>query len=169
MSLTGKTISELTQLTGVTSDTLFLVEKDGLTRNIPYSGFSNQSYKVYTALLTQSGTSIPITEVLENTIGNISLTRDDDYPGEYGIVLDSGFSLNKTFITGFGRYYGLGSITWIPIIGSVIGGVLGYYTFYLYPDNNTIYSQFIDLNGNRVDLSYFGDTTQIPIEIRVYN
>ena len=42
MALTGKTIGELIQLTGINSTTLFLVEDGGLTRNIPYSGFGYQ-------------------------------------------------------------------------------------------------------------------------------
>ena len=41
MILTGKTIGQLTQLTGITSDTLFPVELSGYTYHIPYSGFSD--------------------------------------------------------------------------------------------------------------------------------
>ena len=54
MTLTGKTIGELAQLSSVTEDTLFAVEYSGKTFNLPYSAFS-PTYKVYTALLTQSG------------------------------------------------------------------------------------------------------------------
>ncbi len=54
MTLTGKTIGELAQLPSVTEDTLFAVEYSGKTFNLPYSAFS-PTYKVYTALLTQSG------------------------------------------------------------------------------------------------------------------
>ena len=39
-NLTGKTIGELTLLTGITSDTLFAVELSGVTYHIPYSGLS---------------------------------------------------------------------------------------------------------------------------------
>jgi hypothetical protein len=39
-NLTGKTIGELTLLTGITSNTLFAVELSGVTYHIPYSGLS---------------------------------------------------------------------------------------------------------------------------------
>lgn len=43
------------------------------TKNFQISDIINlaKPYKVYTALLTQSGTSAPVATVLENTIGNI--------------------------------------------------------------------------------------------------
>jgi hypothetical protein len=39
-NLTGKTIGQLTLLTGITTDTLFAVELSGVTYHIPYSGLS---------------------------------------------------------------------------------------------------------------------------------
>lgn len=53
-------------------------------------------YKVYTALLTQSGTSDPTIVVLENNIGNIVWERDD--VGRYSATLINAFTTNKTFI-----------------------------------------------------------------------
>ena len=53
-------------------------------------------YKVYTALLTQTGTSNPTAIVLENTIGDISWIRD--YEGGYSATSDTLFTLNKTFV-----------------------------------------------------------------------
>ena len=38
--LTGKTISQLTLSTGITSDSLFAIEQSGSTFHIPYSGLS---------------------------------------------------------------------------------------------------------------------------------
>ena len=40
-TLTGKTIGQLTLLSGITNDTLFPVEYDSKTYHIPYSGFSS--------------------------------------------------------------------------------------------------------------------------------
>jgi hypothetical protein len=125
-------------------------------------------YRSYTALLTQSGTDAPVATVLENTIGEITFTRDY-LPGEYGFETANGFPLDKTFIPGFGRLF-LQSKNYSPIVSGGASGdpeILGYYTLYLYPDDNTIYTTFIDLDGNFVDLSYFN--AEIPIEIRVYN
>lgn len=55
-----------------------------------------KTYKVYKALLTQSGTDAPVATVLENTLGNITYTYDNS--GAYYINSSSLFNLNKTFI-----------------------------------------------------------------------
>jgi hypothetical protein len=44
MALTGKTIGQLTYLSGVTTDTLFPVELSGDTYHIAYSAFTNSNY-----------------------------------------------------------------------------------------------------------------------------
>lgn len=54
-------------------------------------------YKVYTALLTQTGTNAPVATVLENTIGNIVWTRDD--VGQYTGTLNGAFTVNKTTVS----------------------------------------------------------------------
>lgn len=43
MELTGKTIGELTTSTGITQDSLFIIEQSGVTYNIPYSGITQES------------------------------------------------------------------------------------------------------------------------------
>jgi hypothetical protein len=45
-NLTGKTIGELTLLTGITSNTLFPVELSGATYHIPYSGLSSNTASI---------------------------------------------------------------------------------------------------------------------------
>jgi len=52
-------------------------------------------YRVYTVLITQTGTDAPVVTVLENTIGNIVWTRSA--PGEYVGTLSNAFVSNKTF------------------------------------------------------------------------
>jgi len=53
-------------------------------------------YKVYTALLTQTGTNAPVATVLENTLGGTPVwTRVA--PGEYIGTLSNSFTSNKTF------------------------------------------------------------------------
>ena len=52
------------------------------------------AYKVYTALLTQTGTNAPVTTVLENTIGSITIIRSG--VGEYRVQSSGLFTLNKT-------------------------------------------------------------------------
>lgn len=61
-NLTGQTISGSLSATTISADTIY-VSGNSIT----------QPYKVYTALLTQTGTTAPIATVLENTLGvNIS-------------------------------------------------------------------------------------------------
>jgi hypothetical protein len=53
-------------------------------------------YKVYTALVTQSGTASPTASVLENTIGDIVWTRTS--AGVYLAVTNALYTDNKTII-----------------------------------------------------------------------
>ena len=53
------------------------------------------NYKVYTALLTQTGTSAPVATVLENTLGG-TVTFEYVSPGIYNAVLIGEFTANKT-------------------------------------------------------------------------
>jgi len=73
-------------------------------------------YKVYTALLTQTGTNAPVATVLENTIGPITITRGG--AGEYTITSSGLFTLSQTTfditpIQGFIKQSGLSSINTI--------------------------------------------------------
>jgi hypothetical protein len=138
----------------------------------PLNPVLDRGYKVYTALLSQSGTDAPTAIVLEDELNVLLEPFYEDYPGEYGFTIDGGFPENKTFIPGFGRKYEDGAITWKPIIKYVSDTPLikGYYTVYY--SEGYIYTYFIDHLGNRVDLATFGEiigSTEIPIEIRVYN
>lgn len=54
-------------------------------------------YKVYTALLTQTGTTAPVATVLENTIGDVVLERED--VGQYKAILEGAFTEGKTSAT----------------------------------------------------------------------
>jgi hypothetical protein len=55
-------------------------------------------YKVYTALLTQSGTSAPTATVLENTLGGtVVWTRNSG--GSYTATLSGAFPASKTWVS----------------------------------------------------------------------
>lgn len=57
-----------------------------------------RAYKVYTALLTQTGTDAPVATILENTLGGTPVwTRTD--VGEYRVTLTGAFITNKTVIS----------------------------------------------------------------------
>ena len=67
------------------------------------------TYKVYTALLTQTGTNPPVATVLENTIGNIWFTYVSI--GSYEIESDGLFIQDKTYFNGASSNYGSDSVT----------------------------------------------------------
>ena len=54
-------------------------------------------YKVYTALLTQTGTSAPVATVLENTLGG-TVTWSRTVPGGYFATLSNAFTTDKTTV-----------------------------------------------------------------------
>ena len=56
---------------------------------------ANPIYKVYTALLNQSGTNPPVATILENGIGAIEWVYDS--PGMYRGILLGAFPENKTY------------------------------------------------------------------------
>lgn len=56
----------------------------------------SRPYKVYTALLAQTGTDAPVATVLENTLGDITWFREET--GIYYGVSDELFINNKTYI-----------------------------------------------------------------------
>lgn len=105
-------------------------------------------YKVYSALLTQTGTSAPTATVLENTIGAIVWSRNA--AGQYYATLASAFTANKTH----------SSIT----IGSVSGGASPRTcAAYVLSTSIVVFSTFDAGSGTDNQL------TGASIEIRVYN
>lgn len=103
-------------------------------------------YKVYTALLTQSGTDVPVANVLENTIGDIVWTRDNT--GVYVATLNGAFITSKTYITTY------------------LNGNTGNanYTQTQYIDEDLFYLYSLDSTYTTIDADDI-----MGIEIRVYN
>jgi hypothetical protein len=56
---------------------------------------SIQPYKVYTALLTQTGTDAPVATILQNTLGGTPVWSRSGV-GTYAITLAGAFPINKT-------------------------------------------------------------------------
>jgi hypothetical protein len=110
--------------------------------------FLARPYKVYTALMSQLGTSAPTATILENTLGNITWVRIN--AGVYRGLLGGTFLVDKLFIPcpsgGFDSAV------------NISGGGLSYKLVRL---NDA----FIELTTSATDsvLNY------TPIEIRVYN
>jgi hypothetical protein len=125
------------------------------------------TYKVYTALLTQTGTDAPVATVLENTLGEeIIWVRNDvgDYQADCSLLVDTeGYADNKAFsnIFGYNTIQGSDSVNsttakyseqWFET------GVIKLTTVTSERDGSSGILTFAD------DLLYF-----MPIEIRVYN
>jgi hypothetical protein len=107
---------------------------------------SNPTYKVFTALLNQTGGNAPVATVLENTIGAITFTYLNQ--GYYNINSNALFTNNKTAIF-FGPYID-------PEAAVRLGAEIQ--------------------NTSEINIGSVGATgptnnlfTNIPIEIRVYN
>jgi hypothetical protein len=140
---------------GVNSSLIDLVEKKDYINNEKteyYSLDDIRGYKVYTALLSQSGTDAPTATVLENTIGNIVWSRVGE--GLYRATLTGAFIEDKTTmsigITSIG-YSDMGQ----PFL---VNGEDFQPNFLVISTQNTIASLLAD--------GFLGKT---PIEIRVYN
>lgn len=60
----------------------------------------SRPYKVYTALLSQSGTDAPTAVVLENTLGAVPVWSRTE-AGTYRVTLTNGFTITKTTVDAF--------------------------------------------------------------------
>jgi hypothetical protein len=109
-------------------------------------------YKVYSALLTQSGTDAPTAIVLENTIGEITL--EYEVQGTYKISSDNLFATGKTFINISNIGQEPSDFMLIYIDGNILNLTESFF-FITTLDSPSTYANGI-LNNT-------------PIEIRVYN
>lgn len=116
--------------------------KEVLTRLTPQA----PKYKVYTALLSQSGTNAPVATVLDNTLGvDIVWSRDNE--GEfYGTTTGNLLLSNKTFTT-------------------ITNKELSTLQFISIQSENQIYIEQVDSET----LAYTDFMSRIPVEIRVYS
>ena len=106
-------------------------------------------YKVYTALLSQSGTDAPIATVLENTIGDIVWNYET--VGTYKATLVGSFLNSKTYVN-IGNF-------------DTVMSSYGYFAFSSENEPDGYLLQTFDLEWVNSD-NVLANTT---IEIRVYN
>jgi len=109
-------------------------------------------YKVYVALLTQSGTSAPTVTILENTIGTINWTYGGVGTSIATASVSGAFTANKTWMhvqnTNGGTYSGT---AFAPSFGA--------------PTTSLVLITFDTLTGNPQN----GILSSSSVEIRVYN
>jgi hypothetical protein len=94
-------ISELTSAGAITGTEVLPIVQSGETRKVTIddvlAGTYTPPYKVYSALVSQSGTNAPTAIVLENTIGAITFGYSSI--GFYTIISDNLFIEDKTWTT----------------------------------------------------------------------
>lgn len=133
-------ISEL-EIAGTIAGTEVLpIVQDGVTKKVSIADATAKSYKVYTALVTQSGSDAPTVIVLENTLGTVTFTYNNN--GQYNILSAGLFTVNKTWCNP-----GYNDVTPLPIS--------------IFTTNaNNLYLNVASGNDSLYNT---------PIEIRVYN
>ena len=102
-------------------------------------------YKVYTALLNQSGESEPVATILENTLGAIPVWSYSA-TGVYALTLAGAFPVAKTLI-----------------LSANVKPPVNHIRFVVNPTNNILVYTTVDSTAADDVLTY------CPIEIRVYN
>ena len=117
----------------------------------------NSSYKVYTALLTQSNSDSPIVAtVLENTLGGDVTFLFDEQPGNHDITSDNLFGTANKCVVFIGT-----NRTAAPIFG---GGQFVALSGYNSPSGIKLFIL------NPIQTEFSNDPVfNLPIEIRVYN
>lgn len=132
----------------VTGSLLLVVIDTGGVRAYPL-GYNPPKYKVYTALLTQSGTDAPTAIILDNTIGDIIWSRISE--GSYLGTLLGAFPETK--------YFALCPSNMIGFDAEVNNGGGGNTYNYVRVDDNTI----------ALTIGTDEGLINTPIEIKVYN
>jgi hypothetical protein len=114
--------------------------------NLTINDINIRPYKVYTALLTQSGTASPVANILENTLGEDPIWTRYSVGNFFVDSISNLFTTNKTFTIVTNRE--LTNLQFISV-----------------QSETQIYLEQI----NRVTSAYSDNMVEIPIEIRVYN
>jgi len=144
---------------------LTIEEMDG---NLTYletlaSGSGGSPFKVYTALLTQTGTDAPVATVLENTLGGEVIWGRVGV-GIYSAILANAFTADNTiFPQGIEWTAGLGVV---PLTINTFFDH-GYQIYRI--DSNEINFATYDSSYVSKELSDISNSAKIFIEIRVYN
>lgn len=130
------------------SETLLNITDEDLV-GLSSAGNTTPTYKVYTALLSQTGTNAPVATVLENTLGG-NVVWSYDNVGYYIGTYDGLFIANKTTI----------------LMQSTAAGSDYQTTLYDIYTPNIVYIQIYDHSSNNNINDSLNNTS---IEIRVYN
>jgi hypothetical protein len=139
-------ISEMTAATDLTGAVVPIVQ-GGVNKKADANLLGASGYKVYTALLSQTGTDAPTATVLQNTLGGNPVFTYVGV-GEYNITLTNAFPENKTFY-----------------LTSPTGGSGQAVVELNREDNNTILVLSFSVSGAELADQILEKT---PVEIRIY-
>jgi energy-converting hydrogenase Eha subunit A len=114
------------------------------------------TYKIYSALITQTGTANPVVTVVANTLGTVTIVRDN--PGRYSVTTSGLFTTNKTVIS-------------INTITTTIGLYGGYAGISDSGSTNVFYIDTAKVIGGGSIPGVGADTVlfRTPLEIKVYD
>jgi hypothetical protein len=142
--LTGKTIGELSTLSGLSGNTLFIVEQDGITYHIPFSAFGINANSCITETLTYAQmTGKTSTNSLKPGCFYMITDADPTLYGGTNIVLQA-ITTNQLSLQGHGLFY-------TPPYDQNVAG------FGIWTDRVTIAS--LDIIGWVASLNYSGSIT----------
>jgi hypothetical protein len=132
-----------------------------------------QTYKVYSALLTQSGTDAPVAVILENTIGDIVWTREDGGIGTEGMykgTLLGAFTAGKSVCAPYSSNFNSVGTSNIHLPLSTNGNLqTGWVTMYFGGTNDEDYLEIDTYDmTDRAEWSTVLGEGNLFIEIRVY-
>ena len=113
-------------------------------------------YKVYTALLTQSGETAPVAIVLENTLGEVPVWSYSGI-GSYQLTSIGLFLANKTFVLMGSSFEDPGAFNSFAQANRYSNNIINIFTGFLVTDG-------VNVGINPIN-TYLNNT---PIEIRIY-
>lgn len=107
---------------------------------------TDTSYKIYRAILTQTGTAAPVATILENTLGGVPVWTYSAV-GDYKATLTGAFTANKTYII-TGSIVGIAvtyrnTVSELEMTTNVLTNNAGVYTFPL--GNNALFETAIEI------------------------
>lgn len=165
-SLSGAGVQSVTGLDTDNTNPLYPIVKisvdgttitgDGTPASPLIATVPTPSYKVYSALLTQTGTAAPVVTVVTNTLGTVTIARVN--PGRYSVTTSGLFTLNKTII----------SINTITTSAGPYGGYTGISDS---GSTNVFYIDTAKVIGGGTIPGVGADNVlfRTPLEIKVYN
>lgn len=134
---------------------------------IAKSGGSSAPYKVWTGILTQTGSATPVATVLQNTLG-FNPVISSQFAGNYQIDFPDPVNKLKVFVPGYqSDWYGP-TVVGLPLLnGSAVAGYVMVYGDDLNPTEITgIVLDFYNANFEYTEMSEL--ISQFSIEFRIY-